>query len=136
MPHFTLNPTLKADTFEVTKLDLCYIGLMNDKRYPWLVMVPMRSDLTELIDLQSQDQIQLMKEISFVSEHMQALFKPHKLNIATLGNIVRQLHIHVVARHQEDATWPQPIWGRGQNEPYGSEKEETINMLKSTIKKE
>ncbi len=136
MPSFLLDQTLKADTFEITKLDLCYIGLMNDKRYPWLIMVPMRSDITEIIELQPCDQIQLIKEISNVSAHMKALFKPHKLNIAALGNVVRQLHIHVVARHQEDSTWPQPIWGHGENEPYGSEKEETINMLKSTIKKE
>ncbi len=95
---FTLNPQLAADTFPVADLDLCRVLLMNNALFPWLILVPRQDGLVEITDLPPQDLHTLMDEISRVSVAMQSLFKPYKLNIAALGNQVRQLHIHVIAR--------------------------------------
>ncbi|GJM03654.1 MAG: hypothetical protein DHS20C08_21550 [Rhodomicrobium sp.] len=126
MNSFTLDPALSRDTIEIMKLELCYLGLMNDKRYPWLILVPMRAEMVELIDLQPEDQQQLLTEINQVSHLLQSVFSPHKLNIATLGNMVRQLHIHIIARDQTDPAWPGPIWGIGSAQPYNKDEADSI----------
>ena len=130
MTTFTLDPILEKDSFEIGALKLCTLRLMNDKRYPWIIMVPMRDGLTEIIDLTHQDRTLLMDEISQVCETLKALFTPHKLNIAALGNQVRQLHIHVIARQETDEAWPQPIWGIGETTSYSDEERKNIiNMF-------
>ena len=112
MTHFTLNARLAADTLIVTELQLCQVLLMNDRRFPWLILVPRQPDLTEIIDLQQDDQTQLWHEIALCSEVLKQVAEPHKLNIGALGNVVSQLHIHIIARQVDDAAWPDPVWGK------------------------
>jgi diadenosine tetraphosphate (Ap4A) HIT family hydrolase len=92
--------------------------LMDDARYPWLILVPRIAGARELVDLDEADRAMLLGEISVVSRALETLFKPDKLNIAALGNVVPQLHLHLLVRYQTDAAWPQPVWGRGEREPY------------------
>jgi diadenosine tetraphosphate (Ap4A) HIT family hydrolase len=115
---FTLDPRLDADTIPLGRLALSRVLLMNDSRYPWLILVPEQPDLAEVIDLSEADRITLMQEIAAASEALKALYSPDKLNVGALGNRVRQLHVHVLARFQSDAAWPGPVWGVGQAQPY------------------
>ncbi len=115
---FVLDPRLEADTLPLGRLTLCHVLLMNDARYPWLILVPEKPDLAEIIDLAEADQIQLMREIGAVSTALRSLYSPDKLNVGALGNRVRQLHVHVLARFQSDAAWPGPVWGVGKAQPY------------------
>jgi len=110
---FVLDPRLAADTLPVTSLPLCDVLLMNDARYPWLILVPRRAGLVEITELTDADQASLWQEISHASTALRSASPCEKLNIAALGIIVRQLHIHVVARNHGDATWPRPVWGHG-----------------------
>ncbi|MCK5888849.1 MAG: HIT domain-containing protein [Methylococcales bacterium] len=109
---FTLHPTLKKDCIELTRLELCRVLLMNDSQFPWLILVPEREDMTEIHQLSSHDQQQLMTESSYIAQQMQHLFKADKMNTAALGNVVSQLHIHHIARYKTDKAWPAPIWGK------------------------
>jgi diadenosine tetraphosphate (Ap4A) HIT family hydrolase len=118
MPAFSLDPQLDADTMPLGRLPLSRVLLMNDARYPWLILVPEKPDLAEIIDLSEPDQQQLMREIAAASQALKALFNPDKLNVGALGNRVRQLHIHVIARFVSDAAWAGPVWGVGQAQPY------------------
>ncbi len=115
---FALDPRLAADTFAVADLDLCHVLLMNDARYPWLVLVPSRADLTEIVDLDRDDRSRLLDEIARASEALLGLPRVDKINIGALGNIVRQLHVHVLGRTIGDAAWPGPVWGAGAPTPY------------------
>ena len=115
---FALDPRLEASTLPVGDLALCRVLLMNDARFPWLLLVPRRPDARELIDLSPEDQATLLAEIGAASRVFQRLIHPHKLNTAAIGNLVPQLHIHVVARFEDDAAWPGPVWGHGVREPY------------------
>jgi diadenosine tetraphosphate (Ap4A) HIT family hydrolase len=108
---FALDPRLAADTVAVAALPLCAVRLMNDRRYPWILLVPQRPDVREIIDLDGADRSRLMDEIALASTALRDLFQPAKLNVAALGNVVPQLHVHVVARFTDDDAWPQPIWG-------------------------
>jgi diadenosine tetraphosphate (Ap4A) HIT family hydrolase len=110
---FTLDPRLAADTHQICDLALCRALLMNDARNPWLILVPRRADLTEIIDLDRADRGALIEEIACGSEAVRALPGVDKINIGALGNIVRQLHVHVVGRTVGDAAWPGPVWGAG-----------------------
>jgi len=111
MTQFQLHPQLVSDTVGVVDLDLCQVLLMNDQNYPWVLMVPKRPDLREMHDLSPGDQQMLGSEITQVSRAMQRLFKADKMNVAALGNMVPQLHIHVIARYKNDSAWPGPVWG-------------------------
>lgn len=113
MDSFELHPRLKADTYPLGKLSLCLVLLMNDKRFPWIILVPQRHNLTELHDLNETDTHQLLMEIQGISKQMKFLIAPDKINVAAIGNIVKQLHIHIVARNETDAAWPKPVWGVG-----------------------
>lgn len=115
---FNLDPRLEADTIALGRLSLSRVLLMNDARYPWLILVPERPDLAEIVDLSARDRATLMEEIAAVSEALKGTFQPDKLNVGALGNRVRQLHVHVLARFQSDAAWPGPVWGIGEAEPY------------------
>jgi diadenosine tetraphosphate (Ap4A) HIT family hydrolase len=109
---FELHPQLAADTRFVAALDLCDVLLMNDANYPWLILVPRVPGMRDVVDLDESQQLQLMREIAQASRALRSLFQPHKLNVAALGNMVAQLHVHVIARQTDDAAWPTPVWGR------------------------
>ncbi len=118
---FDLHPQLAADTVEVDRWTCCRVLLINDATYPWLILVPQRSGLRELHDLSADDLAQVTAEIVRASEAMERLFQPDKMNVAALGNQVPQLHIHLIARFEDDAAWPKPIWGVTPAEPYGAQ---------------
>lgn len=115
---FSLDPRLAADTIALGDLALCKVLLANDARFPWLILVPRRAALADLIDVASADRPLLEAEIDRAARALRASVRCDKLNIASLGNVVRQLHIHVIARTQDDAAWPKPVWGIGAAEPY------------------
>jgi len=115
---FILDPRLDGDTHRVGDLELARVLLMDDARFPWLILVPRRANLRELTDLDTAAQQLLLAQIDRCARAMQSLFAPDKLNIAALGNVVAQLHVHVVARHAQDAAWPRPVWGFGERVPY------------------
>jgi diadenosine tetraphosphate (Ap4A) HIT family hydrolase len=115
---FTLDPRLAADTAEVGDLALCRVLLMDDARFPWLILVPRRAALVEITDLPAPDAAALWAEIRLATGVMQALSKPDKVNVAALGNVVAQLHVHVVGRFRSDPAWPGPVWGFGTRTPY------------------
>ena len=108
---FTLDPQLQKDTIAIASLPLCELLLMNDANYPWLILVPRREGARELLELSADDQLQFLAESNAISRLLQTQFSAEKLNIAALGNVVAQLHIHHVARFAGDAVWPKPIWG-------------------------
>ncbi|MCB1735293.1 MAG: HIT domain-containing protein [Gammaproteobacteria bacterium] len=118
---FHLHPRLAVDTSLIGDLELCRVLLMNDARYPWLILVPRRDDLREVHELSGADRLALMNESCHVAETLQGLFMPDKLNIGVLGNIVPQLHVHHIARFQTDPAWPGPVWGHSSAQPYPSE---------------
>jgi diadenosine tetraphosphate (Ap4A) HIT family hydrolase len=118
---FELHAQLAADGHVVGDTDLCRVLLMNDARFPWVVLVPRRPGARELHDLDPMDQIQLMGEVSHIAAAMQADWEADKTNVAALGNQVPQLHLHIVMRFKNDAAWPAPIWGKGTPEPYAPE---------------
>lgn len=118
---FALHPQLVKDTLVVGELGLCCLRLMNDASYPWLVLVPRVADVRELVDLDEAQQLVLMRDIAAVSRALQACFLPDKLNVAALGNMVPQLHVHVIARYASDAAWPAPVWGRAPAVPYAED---------------
>ena len=135
MPErFELDPRLAADTFLVGETPLSHVLLMNDARYPWLVLVPRRSDITEPFELGEADQAQLWQESMRLGEAMKAHFAADKLNIAALGNQVAQLHVHHIARFHADDAWPGPVWGVGSAVPYsGTARDALIGELRSLL---
>lgn len=118
---FVLHSQLAQDTHWVTDLALCRVLLMNEARYPWLILVPRRAGIREIHELTSTERQQLWAESDKVSQALMIIFQPDKLNIAALGNVVAQLHLHHIARFQTDAAWPAPVWGKFPAEPYASE---------------
>jgi len=108
---FELDARLAADTHVVGDLELSRVLLMDDARFAWLIVVPRRAGMRDLIDLALDDQHVLLREIGRCAHALRDMDKPDKLNIAALGNVVAQLHVHVIARHQHDAAWPRPVWG-------------------------
>ena len=116
---FQIDPRLASDSLEVASLTLCQVLLLNDRRYDWLVLVPRREGVTEVLDLSPQDQVQLWREVTLVAQVLRGAQPDLKLNIGALGNIVRQLHLHVLLRQEGDPAWPGPVWGHSPREPYG-----------------
>jgi diadenosine tetraphosphate (Ap4A) HIT family hydrolase len=116
-----LHPQLADDTHPLAQFALCELRLMDDANHPWLILVPRVENAIELIDLDAAQQTQLMQEIDRTSRALQAAVKPHKLNVAALGNQVTQLHVHVIARFQDDIAWPRPVWGMASAQPYSPE---------------
>jgi len=110
---FALDGRLEADTLRVGDLALSRVLLMNDSRWPWLVLVPRRPGVGELMDLDRSDRARLVEEASRTADWLKAHAKADKINVAALGNVVRQLHLHVVARTAGDPAWPGPVWGFG-----------------------
>jgi diadenosine tetraphosphate (Ap4A) HIT family hydrolase len=110
MTDFTLHERLAADTVEIERWPLSLVLLMNARQWPWLILVPQRPGLRDLHDVPTADHTRLMTEITLASQMLQRLFGPDKINVAALGNVVPQLHIHVIARHTTDPAWPRPVW--------------------------
>jgi diadenosine tetraphosphate (Ap4A) HIT family hydrolase len=110
-PAFSLHPQLERDTTPLGDLPLSRVLVINDANYPWLLLVPRRPDAVELIDLDEVERAQLMTEIALVSRVLKEVTECDKLNVAALGNLVPQLHVHIIARRTSDAAWPRPVWG-------------------------
>jgi diadenosine tetraphosphate (Ap4A) HIT family hydrolase len=115
---FALHPALTRDTVEIARLTLCRALLMKDRRFPWLILVPERAEIREIHELPPEDRKQLVEEIALAGQVLGRIFRPAKLNVGALGNIVPQLHVHVVARFENDPAWPGPVWGSGPADAY------------------
>jgi len=118
MSEFILNERLEADTHEVCELENCSVRLLDDARWSWLVLVPRIAGAVEWHDLSKGQRIMIDDEVARTSKALKAMTACEKINIATIGNMVRQMHIHVIARNEGDANWPGPVWGFGEREPY------------------
>ncbi len=118
---FELDSRLKKDTLRLASWPLCEVLLMNDSQYPWVILVPRRVGLRELFELTEKDQQMYWAESMALSKLLMDVFSGHKLNVAALGNVVSQLHIHHVVRFEGDAAWPGPVWGKVPAKPYASD---------------
>ena len=132
---FELDPRLKADTHFILQWPLSQILLMDDRRYPWLILVPTRFNVSEPFDLTYEEQALLSRETMALGELMKEHFAADKVNIAALGNVVPQLHVHVIARFEDDDTFPSPVWGLGHAERYElSARESLIDTLHARLR--
>jgi diadenosine tetraphosphate (Ap4A) HIT family hydrolase len=133
-PCWSLHPQLAADTHPVAALELGELLLMDDAQYPWLVLVPRVKGAVELVDLEPTVQQALLHEINRAAAALRSTVQPEKLNIAALGNVVPQLHVHVVARFHSDAAWPRPVWGAHPAQPYTAQaREALITRLRAAL---
>jgi diadenosine tetraphosphate (Ap4A) HIT family hydrolase len=123
---FELHPQLAEDTHPLAELSCCRLLLMNNQRYPWLILVPRQANYREWHHLPVPDQTAAFAEVMHVSRCVEALFSPDKINVAALGNVVPQLHIHVIARFTNDDCWPTPVWGKHAPQPYASSQAEAV----------
>ncbi len=130
---WTLHPQLERDTASIGDLPLSRVLIINDANYPWLLLVPRRPGVVELIDLDDVEQAQMMTEVTRVARALRTVTHCDKLNIAALGNVVPQLHVHVIARFRSDAAWPKPVWGAAAPRPY--DREELLNFGQPLRKK-
>ena len=121
MQDFALDDRLANDSVSVTITGLCDVRLMKDRRWPWLLLVPRRPGISEIFELTPLDQVLLTFETNKVGAALKTVTGATKINVGALGNIVRQLHVHVIARFEGDTNWPGPIWGHGKAEPYADE---------------
>ena len=126
MSGWTLDPQLRDDSHPVAMLALCEVRLMDDAHYPWLILVPRIEGAVEVIDLPSPHQQALWSEVALAARALRNAASPDKLNIATLGNLVPQLHVHVIARHRTDPAWPAPVWGAVPPKPYPAQHLKTV----------
>jgi diadenosine tetraphosphate (Ap4A) HIT family hydrolase len=132
---FTLDPRLEKDSVFICDWGLSHVRLHRNAAFPWLMLMPRREGARDIIDLSETDQEELLREIRFASQIMKKLYDPTKLNVANLGNVVAQLHVHVVARFDTDEAWPGPIWNSGVTKEYELEKLSTIvEMLQAELK--
>lgn len=130
---FILDPRLEQDTLLVGDFPLCRLLLMNDAKYPWFILVPRREAVSELFQLDASDQQQLWQETTALAEIVKDSFGAQKMNVATLGNVVSQLHMHVIARSRGDAAWPEPVWGKHPAQPYSTEQVAAIRSKLRTV---
>jgi diadenosine tetraphosphate (Ap4A) HIT family hydrolase len=127
---FLLHPQLVQDTIELADFPLCKLLLCNDSAYPWFILVPKVANTSEIYQLDWQQQQQLLNESSLLSELLMQVFAGDKMNVAALGNMVEQLHVHHVVRFKTDSQWPKPIWGQQAAKPYS---EAEITVLKEKL---
>jgi diadenosine tetraphosphate (Ap4A) HIT family hydrolase len=133
---FSVNNQLAKDSVLVCELALSQLRLMNNQHYPWLILIPRVAHVTEIIDLDAQQQQTLLAEINLVAKCLKSHFPCDKLNIANLGNVVSQLHIHIIARRQDDISWPKPVWG-GPTAPYAdSDLQTLVRGLQALLQRE
>ncbi|QFY61906.1 HIT domain-containing protein [Rhizobium grahamii] len=134
MDDFKLDRRLESDSDAVMRTGLCELRLSKDARWPWLILVPRRADITEIFELTPLDQVMLTFETDMVASALKKITGATKINIGALGNIVRQLHVHVIARFDGDANWPNPVWGFGKAEPYVADKRDAfIETLREAL---
>ncbi|HEY5348065.1 MAG TPA: HIT domain-containing protein [Rhizomicrobium sp.] len=132
MSDFLLHPRLEADTAFAADWPLCTVLLMNDARYPWLILVPRRAVMMEIHQLAPADRVLLMEEVTRASLIVRKMPGVEKINVGALGNMVPQLHVHVIGRHVSDPAWPGPVWGHSPAQPYGArEQAERIALVRS-----
>ncbi len=132
--NFKLDEQLELDTVSISNWALCQVLLRNDNNYPWLILVPRRADIIEIYELSSEDQVQLIEEISQVSKIFKSFTNADKINIAAFGNIVSQLHVHIIARYRNDPAWPQVVWGKTPSNPYeNAQLSELVSRLKDSF---
>lgn len=130
---FILDSRLEQDTLPIGDFPLCRLLLMNDAQYPWFILVPRREAVSELFQLDAADQQQLWGETTAFAEIVKDSFGADKMNVATLGNVVSQLHMHVIARSRDDAAWPAPVWGKHQPKPYTQDQAAAIRARLKTV---
>lgn len=123
---FRLHPQLEKDTFRIGEFNLSEILLMNDARYPWIILVPHLPNLTDITDLNKSERSIFTEEINFAADAVKRHFQPERVNIAMLGNIVPQLHCHIIARFKNDFAWAKPVWGIGEAIAYSENEKETM----------
>jgi len=116
--NFQLHPRLQQDCITIGRFELCRLLMMNDSQYPWFILVPEISNLTELYQLDKAQREMLMEESCYLAENLAELFQADKMNVANIGNMVAQLHIHHIVRYQTDNAWPAPVWGKFTAVPY------------------
>lgn len=137
MEKFILHERLQNDTVEVMDLSLCRVLLMNDESFPWLILVPMRPGATEIHGLSKEDRAALIEETSLASRAISAVFSPDKINVGALGNLVPQLHVHVIGRRRTDRAWPGPVWGSAKGAAYSAAAlEHTLSIIRSALIRE
>ncbi len=119
--NFELHAQLSKDSLWIADWPLCQLRVINDSNYPWFILVPRRANVRDVIDLSDEDQAQLWLESAKLSRLLRQKFSPEKLNLAALGNMVPQLHLHHIARFTSDAAWPSPVWGKVTSIPYTEE---------------
>jgi diadenosine tetraphosphate (Ap4A) HIT family hydrolase len=135
MTTFVLHPQLEKDSVLVAKLTLCSVRLINDINYPWLILVPQVAGISDIIDLSDAQQQILWQESALVSRVLKHLFTPDKLNVAALGNVVSQLHLHHIVRYKDDISWPRPVWGQVPSKLYSNQQlSKQIELIKIEIK--
>jgi diadenosine tetraphosphate (Ap4A) HIT family hydrolase len=131
---FILHPQLEANTVEVQRLPLSRVLLMNDRTWPWLLVVPEREAATEVFDLDGHERSTLIEEVTLAATVLRDLYQPHKINVAALGNQVSQLHCHVIARFHHDPAWPRPVWHAQPPSPYEErERDTTVRALQDAF---
>lgn len=128
---FALDSRLQQDTLPLGDFSLCRLLLMNDAHYPWFILVPRREEVSELFQLDVVDQQALWREATFLAETLKDTFAADKMNVATLGNMVSQLHMHVIVRRRGDPAWPAPVWGKLPAQPYS---EEQVAAIKARLR--
>ena len=130
--EFSLHPRLAADCFQIGRFELCRLLMMNDAQYPWFILVPQRPDIREIYELTPDDQATLLAESSALSQLLMDVFEGDKLNVAALGNLVPQLHVHHIVRYVNDSAWPKPIWGLHPALPMGAaDQHERLQRLRA-----
>jgi diadenosine tetraphosphate (Ap4A) HIT family hydrolase len=127
---FRLHPQLAKDCFVIGQFPLCQLLLMNDQNYPWFILVPQREDISEIYQLTAADQMMLWRESTDLAEVLARHFAADKMNVAALGNVVPQLHLHQIVRYRHDPAWPAPVWGKLPAVPYS---EEGLQQLLSNL---
>ncbi len=131
---FQLHPRLAEDSIVIGRFELSLLLLSKDANYPWCILVPQREDVFEIHHLSEEEQVQLIRESCRLAEVMTSLFDAHKMNVAALGNVVRQLHVHHVARFPDDVAWPSPVWGKVAGKDYSTaELSERIKRLQNAL---
>ena len=132
---FQLHPRLQQDSIAMGEFNLSELRLINDSQYPWFILVPKRSDISEIFQLTETDLLHLQQESNLLAKTLADVFKADKMNIAAIGNMVPQLHIHHIVRYKDDIAWPAPVWGKFDAVPYTAQQiEEIKNSLKSQLK--
>ncbi|MNG94451.1 HIT domain protein [compost metagenome] len=130
---FVLDSRLQQDSLVLGEFALCQLLLSKDANYPWFILVPKRAGVSELFELDAADQQQLWKETTVLADALKGSYIADKMNVATLGNVVSQLHMHVIVRHRHDAAWPAPVWGKCPALAYSQEAVDAIRQRLRTL---